>query len=128
MTDWNALTDLEQAAVIYSDMHKDAYGFRPRNGGVHCPVTLEDYAVAFDELGKMIAEENDREAVRSAAAIAKLEEELTDLQHDHGIARADALRWWFEAEGCEDAQDREHALWKRGIAVKEWAKYGCSPY
>jgi hypothetical protein len=128
MTDWNALTALEQAAVIYSDMHKDAYGFRPRNGGVHCPVTPEDYAAAFEELGGIIAAREDEEAAISAKAIAKLEEELTDLQHDHGISREDALRWWFEAEGCEDAQDREHALWKRGIAVKAWATYGCAPY
>ena len=28
---WNEMTLLEQYICIYSDMHKDAYGFRPRN-------------------------------------------------------------------------------------------------
>jgi len=27
---WNDLTPLEQTRVLYSDLHKDVYGYRPR--------------------------------------------------------------------------------------------------
>lgn len=128
-TAWNDLTELEQAAVIYSDMHKDAYGFRPRNGGVHAPTTLAEYDAAFASMQDTIRDDEAEDAKREAAALAKVEDELSALMTDHGLSRADALRWWMEAEGFEPAdygqgraaylQDAEHILWKRGVGYQD---------
>ena len=125
MRSWNDLTALEQAAVYYSDMHKHAYGFRPRDGGLHNPVTLADYDRAFAEMAATIEENEAREAEQAAHALEALRGEIADLQHDHGIDRETALRWWFEAEGRnEHSQDREHALWSRGIAFRDFPEFG----
>jgi hypothetical protein len=132
MTRWDDMTDLEQAAVLYSDAHKAAYGFRPRNGGVHNPVTLADYDAAFASMQETIDENEATEAAFEARALARFEAEIAALMADHQIDRPTALRWWFEAEGYEpfdfgdgagpvdSHQDAEHVLWKRGIAIRDW--------
>ena len=127
MRDWDDLSELEQLATIYSDAHKDAYGFRPRGGGIHNPTTVEEYRAAIEDCGRTIEEEEKRERAYEAKALAAFEAEIATLVADHGIARETALRWWFEAEGFEPRdhigwarQDAEHVLWKRGIAIREW--------
>ena len=129
-TPWNELSPLEQAAVIYSDMHKDTYGFRPRSGGIHNPTTLADYEAAFESMGRTMEDNAREEEQREAAALAKLESELDTLVSDHAIDRATALRWWFEAEGTreDDPQSREHVLWARGIAFSDFPKFGEKAY
>jgi len=127
MRSWEDLSDLEQAANIYSDIHKDAYGFRPRAGGVHSPVTLADYDAAFTSMQETLRQNEEREAAFEARALARFEAEVAALIADHGIDHATALRWWFEAEGF---QPRDHAAWSRqeaestlygrGIAMKAW--------
>lgn len=131
MTLWEDMTALEQAAILYSDAHKDAYGFRPRDGGIHCPVTLADYDAAMIELGDIIARNEAEEAAREAAALDAFNTEVGGLMAQHRIDRETALRWWFEAEGyvkpLEDCpawrrQNAEHVLWKRGLPQSAWAE------
>lgn len=126
MTLWNEMTALEQAAVIFNDMFKSAYGFRPsRDMG---PTTLEEYDTEMDRLGDIIADNEREKAERQADALAAVEGELAALMADHGIDRATALRWWFAAEGFEgvtdwhasDRQNAEHVLWKRDIPYTLW--------
>ncbi len=122
---WEEMSDLEQAAVIYSDMHKDAYGFRPRDGGVHRPETLADYEAAFASMQRTIEREEAERAERETAALLAFNAELSALQADHGIDRTTALRWWFEANGYERPdyghgpqdcrQQAEMVLWQRGL-------------
>jgi hypothetical protein len=129
MTRWEDLTALEQAATIYSDAHKDAYGFRPRDGGLYNPITLADYEGAIEDCARVMAENEAEEAIRAAAALEAVWSEIADLQHDHGIDRETALRWWFEAQGRNDhSQAREHALWERGIAFRDFPEFGESAY
>jgi hypothetical protein len=127
MRSWNELSALEQAACIYSDAHKDAYGFRPRDGGVHSPVTLAEFEAAIADCAATITENETREAVYEAKALARFEAEIAALVADHGIDRATALRWWFEAEGFVgrdhlgwSRQEAEHVLYCRGIAIRDW--------
>lgn len=125
---WEDLSELEQLATIYSDAHKDAFGFRPRNGGIHNPTTVEEYRAAIEDCGRIAEAEMERERAHEARTLAAFEAEIAALVSDHGITRETALRWWFEAEGFEPGehpawsrQEAEHVLWKRGIAVREWA-------
>ena len=48
---------LEQYACIYSDMHKDAFGFRPRNDVSEW--TEDDFRNEFEILRKCIIETED---------------------------------------------------------------------
>lgn len=129
MTRWEDMTALEQAATIYSDMHKDAYGFRPREGGIHNPQTLEDYDSAFADMQATIRANEAMADFTARRALNAVRGEIAALQQQHGIDRETALRWWFEAEGRnEHAQDREMALWSRGIAFKDFPEFGESAY
>ena len=51
---WNDMSLLEQYACIYSDMHKDAFGFRPRNDVSEW--TEDDFRKEFEILRKCIIE------------------------------------------------------------------------
>lgn len=129
MTRWEDMTALEQAAIIYSDMHKDAYGFRPREGGIHNPQTLEDYDSAFADMQATIRTNEAMEAFAAARALETVRAEIAALQQQHGLDRETALRWWFEAEGATGhAQDRQMALYSRGIAFKDWPEFGEKAY
>lgn len=125
---WEDLSPLEQAAQIYSDMHKDAYGFRPREGGVHNPQTLEDYNRAFEAMQSEITEEEAREKARQKKALEKVQAEIEALKVQFNLDRESALRWWFEAEGSTCKLDREHTLWGRGIAFSDFPLFGESAY
>jgi hypothetical protein len=54
---WNEMSLLEQYTCIYSDMHKDAYGFRPRNDISEW--TEDDFRKEFEILQKCIIETED---------------------------------------------------------------------
>lgn len=54
---WNEMSLLEQYACIYSDMHKDAFGFRPRNDVSEW--TEDDFRKEFEILQKCIIETED---------------------------------------------------------------------
>ena len=54
---WNEMSLLEQYACIYSDMHKDAFGFRPRNDISEW--TEDDFRKEFEILQKCIIETED---------------------------------------------------------------------
>ena len=54
---WNDMSLLEQYACIYSDMHKDAFGFRPRNDISEW--TEDDFRKEFEILQKCIIETED---------------------------------------------------------------------
>lgn len=54
---WNDMSLIEQYACIYSDMHKDAFGFRPRNDISEW--TEDDFRKEFEILQKCIIETED---------------------------------------------------------------------
>ena len=54
---WNEMSLIEQYACIYSDMHKDAFGFRPRNDVSEW--TEDDFRNEFEILRKCIIETED---------------------------------------------------------------------
>jgi hypothetical protein len=54
---WNEMSLIEQYACIYSDMHKDAFGFRPRNDVSEW--TEDDFRKEFEILQKCIIETED---------------------------------------------------------------------
>ncbi len=79
---------------LFSDIYKDAFGFRPRGEAFTRVMAMSDseFADECDSLSEMIGAETDR--TREAQ-----ESRVSTLIADHGITRADALRWDSEAEG-----------------------------
>jgi hypothetical protein len=98
---WDQKSPLEQAQITYSDAHKDAYGFRPRDGGVHNPQTLEEYEAAIEKCCETIGAEEERERLRCIEAQRNFEAELVALQKLGAQDREQALRWWLDVTGVK---------------------------
>jgi hypothetical protein len=71
---WEELSELEQAQEIYSDMHKDAYGFRPRFD--YSNYTLEQFTAEFETMGKVIEQENSTRKNAEVKAVERFEKQL----------------------------------------------------
>ena len=85
---------------IYSDFHKNAYGFRPRYD--YHSFSLEQLQADFDSFSA-ISESNEREEeARSDYAIAKFEERVQSVIDMGANDRKTALRWIADSfEDCD---------------------------
>lgn len=131
---WEQLTALEQAACIYSDAHKDAYGFRDRSDTSHW--TLEDYEREIAHCAEVIGREEREEDRRAALMLLEWESQLAKMQALGAADRATAIRWHIQSLGYEgefhhyDTQEVESALYGTypiriwGILLSEvWPTY-----
>jgi hypothetical protein len=108
---WDDMTVLEQSATIYSDMYKDAYGFRPR--GINTDSWTESqFNDALDELGRVIEASETARKEDEAAAILKFEDSVTNLMHT-GTNRARVIAWLMQEADAED--DPEYFCYKKGL-------------
>jgi hypothetical protein len=110
---WEEYTPLEQAAMTYWDMYKDAHGFRPR--GVDTSTwSLADFEKEFEYLGKVIEREEELRKDSEARAAHEFEMRMQDLLRSGAKDRAMALRWIHEAEGSNG--DDEYLCFLVGLS------------
>ena len=107
------MTNFESLLSIYSDVHKDAYGFRPRDWATIRSKTEAQLQAEIDEMCKDADAEIAREQEAEKACADELNAYLAKLVADHAISMGTAIRWDMEAYGCEN--DLEHYLWSRGV-------------
>ena len=95
---WEEYTPLEQAAMTYWDMYKDAYNFRPR--GVDTSTwTLADFRKEFETLQFIINRNEAQRRQDEAEAVVRFEARVASIIELGAKDRAMALRWIHEAEG-----------------------------
>lgn len=101
----------------YSDMHKDAYGFRPVGPAPVFASAAEARAEAH-RLQGIIEREIELERAREQHMQEKFEERITGMMTSLGQNRATVIRWEMQAEGLDYAeyQDREHYYYEQGLA------------
>jgi hypothetical protein len=95
MKAWTELTPLEQAHEIYSDMHKDAYGFRPRNDV--STWTLQDFEAEFKIMQKQIHADMEQEKIQQEKACHEFEMTIQNLLSAGAKDRTMAIKWLNEA-------------------------------
>ena len=105
------LTLLEQYACEYSDMYKDAYGFRPRNDTSNW--TEDDFRAEFKHLGEIIDAEYAQTRERQERASHDFEMRIQSLMMAGAKDRDMALRWAHEAEGSDG--DDEYLCYLVGL-------------
>ena len=103
---------------LISDLHKDARGFRPREGFWQ---TWSDSSPQRKELiwKGLIAEMEEAETERlmiEQINLDKFRATLRGLIVEHQVDWVTALRWLMDAE---DEPEMEYFLWKQGLS---WAK------
>ena len=123
------MTDLTQEQIsIYSDAHKDAYGFRPHG---YTPQTVAQFNRDMDIFIREMDENKQAELARSRAAVRDALRATRLIQRTvQGCTTARAFALFLDsvAEGCHStdwrnhAQDFDHILWSLGIRVSEWKR------
>ena len=112
---WGEYSPLEQAAMAYWDMYKDAHGVRPR-GIDTSSWTLADFEKEFEYLGRVIEQENALRLEREEAAQHEFEMRVADLLRSGAKDRQMALRWIHEAEGSNG--DDEYLCYLLGLPYR----------
>ena len=87
----------------YSDMHKDAYGVRPRED--LSDWTESEFELAFATMERVIAQNEAEEAERQRKAIERFEARVTALIASGASDRATAIRWLHEASSTNGDDD-----------------------
>lgn len=109
---WEEMTVLEQYACQYWDMHKDAYGFRPR--GIDTSSWTEaDFEREFFQLSVTIAEQDQQRKQAEEKAAHDFEMRILGLYMTGATDRDMALRWVHEAEGSNG--DAEYLCFLVGL-------------
>ena len=116
---WDMLTKLEQAQSIYWDMHKDAYGVRPR-GIDTSSWTEEQFEAEFVTLANEIESSYQAQLVREEIASHDFEMRVLSLLQTGAKDREMALRWIHEAEGSNG--DDEYLCFLVGLPYRYFAK------
>ena len=109
---WEEMTTVEQYACQYWDMHKDAYGFRPR--GIDTSAWTEaDFEAEFKVLGEAIDREETARKASEAEAVTKFEQHVTNTICMGAGDRETALRWIMEASSANG--DWEYLCYDLGL-------------
>ena len=98
LTTWEEMSDLEQAQCTYWDMHKDAYGVRPRCIDTSA-WTLADFEAEFVVLGQAIEREAIARKESEAQAIVDFEARVDSLVNAN-TTREQVIAWMMDAEGA----------------------------
>lgn len=113
------MTDLERAQCMFWDMHKDAYGFRPR-GIDTSSWTLEQFDKEFELLGTIIERQEQSRIASEAEASVGFEKRVADLIHSGAGSRETAIRWIHDAE--ESNGDDEYLCFLLGLPYSYFKK------
>jgi len=89
--------------LTVSDLHKDAYGFRP-SAGWWAQWKSQDADAKqsdWDYMCKLLEENEEIERKRALATYEMWDNHIIGLMLTHSISRADALRWDMDAQGVD---------------------------
>jgi hypothetical protein len=102
---------IEGCRQIYSDFHKDAYGFRPRHD--YSNWTLEQWQEVWADLTRVCEYNRIHEAEQEARAIKDFEEAVVKLIAKGAKDRAAVIRWMHDAE--QTGGDDEYLCFSLGL-------------
>jgi hypothetical protein len=109
---WDEYTPLEQAAMTWWDMYKDAYGVRPR-GTDTSDWSLARYRAEMLYLQECIKSNERQRELDEAFNIKRFEERVAKVIELGAKDRAMALRWIHEAEDTDG--DDEYLCFRVGV-------------
>lgn len=117
------LTERESMLQIYSDFHKEAYGFRPR-GFDYSVLTTEQLQADFDRFAEVCRENAIEEELRLQADLKSFDLLIARTIQLGASDYKTALKWLFDGENLDwqNPQDLEHFVWRKGILFSDKGK------
>jgi len=109
---------------IFSDLHKDVYGFRP---SAIFMKNLERFSdeerdELFNSLCEQLEDNMKHEKIAEEKAVAEFKERIEQAQVWGARDYFDALRWITGCETFYHIQDVEHFVWEQGILFTDFGK------
>lgn len=99
---------------LFSDFHKDTYGFRPRAHEFYDATPARKQEI-WDAMGEDFNLEQERERLQKIESVAAFNRDIEMYMAFGARDRADALRWMTQNEKFYHEQDVEHFVWNLGI-------------
>jgi len=106
---------------LFSDFHKDAYGFRPRDHEFYS-ATPERKQEIWDAIGRAFDRRQAEEAELEAQSLIDFEKEVQSCIELGAGDRQTALRWMTQNETFYHSQDIEHWVWGRGVLFTDYGR------
>ena len=100
---------------LFSDFHKDTYGFRPREYHEFWDATPERKQEIWDDVQQDFLQAMVREEKAKVEAVAQFNRDIEMYMAFGARDRADALRWMTQNEKFYNDQCVEHFVWNLGI-------------
>lgn len=117
-------SEREEMLYMYSDYHKEAYGFRPRNWEYIYSKTTEELLADFARFAEICEKNAEAESVWEAESVKRFKSAIANTIAIGADDENTALRWMVEAAvekyGC--GWDYEHYLWSEGILYTDYGK------
>ena len=105
---------------LFSDFHKDAYGFRPRDHRFY-DATPAEKQVIWDDVGRAFDDANDQEELAKRESQINFEKEVQYIL-SYASNRETALRWMTSTETFYSQQCVEGWVYKRGILFTDYGR------
>ena len=109
MTNWEDLSEKEQLLTYISDVHKDAYGFRPR--GTYNDWSVPELKEELDRLCEAASEEADRIHNLEKRSWLALKSHYANLVDMGAKDFRQALDWDMQAEDCVQDGYRDYGFY-----------------
>ena len=107
---------------LFSDLHKDAYGFRPRIHNFYESTPEEKQKIWDATILDMNAAQEAEEA-RAADCVKDFKAEVDMVTNTFGAGdRATALKWITDCDTFEHSQDVEGWVYNRGILFTDYGR------
>ena len=108
------MTAYTYAEELFSDFHKDAYGFRPRGHEFYTATPARKQEI-WDNVQQAFLQRQVEEAEEEARALREFEAEIASIIEAGAGDRTTALRWMTEEDTFYHSQDIEHWVYNQGI-------------
>jgi hypothetical protein len=109
---------------LFSDFHKDAYGFRPRDHRFYdADTTPAEKQEIWDATDRAFDRRQDEEKIAELAAEAKFEGRIVESIKMGAESREDAIRWVLQSEGLDKEYDAGYICYCLGLPYSLEAEF-----
>ena len=107
--------------TIFSDLHKDAYGFRPRGHNFYTATPAKKQEIWDATILDMNAAQEAEEA-RADECEKEFKDQISKVIQAGAGNRINALRWMTSTETFYSQQCVEHFVWNQGILFTDYGR------
>lgn len=107
--------------TIFSDLYKDAYGFRPRGHNFYTATPAEKQEIWDATILDMEAAQQ-AEIAREKECEKKFKDQISKVIEAGAGNRINALRWMTSTDTFYSQQCVEHFVWSQGILFTDYGR------